>query len=347
LQKLAPERERVAHFNRILEPYFGADTRRSVTQLLTSVVPFVALWYAALRSLEVSYALTLLVAIPAAGFVIRLFIIQHDCGHSSFFETRRARDWTGFLLGIITLCPYHYWRKTHAYHHAHSGDLDFRGFGDVSTITVREYLSLPRLKRIQYRLYRHPLVLLGLGAAFQFIVKHRFPWDTPRDWRQAWRSVWWSNAALAAVVITLGLTVGWQRFLMVQLPITLISGTLGVWLFYVQHQYEDTYWNRHPEWDFYDAALQGSSYLALPKPLQWITGNIGIHHVHHLSSRIPNYRLQECMDANPELQRAKQLTLKDAWRLLVLTLWDEDARQLVRFKDVRRAKRRAERRKAA
>jgi acyl-lipid omega-6 desaturase (Delta-12 desaturase) len=347
LQKLAPARERVAHFNQILEPYFGADTRRSVTQLLTSVVPFVALWYAALRSLEVSYLLTLLLAIPAAGFVVRLFIIQHDCGHGSFFETRRARDWTGFLLGVITLCPYHYWRKTHACHHAHSGDLDSRGFGDVDTITVREYLSLPRLKRIQYRLYRHPLVLLGFGPAFQFVIKHRYPWDVPRDWKQAWRSVWWTNAAMAAVVITLGLTVGWQRFLMVQLPITLISGTLGVWLFYVQHQYEDTYWNRHPEWDFYDAALQGSSHLVLPKPLQWITGNIGIHHVHHLSSRIPNYRLQECMEANPELQQAKQITLKDAWRLLLLTLWDEERRQLVGFKEIRAARRELQRRKAA
>jgi omega-6 fatty acid desaturase (delta-12 desaturase) len=342
----APERERVAQFTRMLEPYYGADTRRSVTQLLTSALPFMVLWYAMLRSIEVSYALTLLLALPTAGFVMRLFIIQHDCGHGSFFQSRRARDTLGFVLGILTLCPYQYWRKTHAWHHAHSGDLDFRGFGDVDVITVREYEARSRLGRLQYRLYRHPLVLLGLGAAFQFIVKHRYPWDTPKDWKQAWRSVWWTNAALVGVVVVMGLTVGWQRFLMVQLPITMLSGTIGVWLFYVQHQYEDTYWNYHPEWDFFDAALQGSSHLALSKPLQWITGNIGLHHVHHLSSRIPNYKLQACMDANPELQSATKITFRDGWRLMFLTLWDEDTRQLIRFRDVRRRKKQVMRKAA-
>jgi omega-6 fatty acid desaturase (delta-12 desaturase) len=191
-------------------------------------------------------------------------------------------------------------------------------------------------------------VLLGLGPAFQFIVKHRFPWDIPRDWKHAWRSVWLTNLALAAVVALLGLTLGWQRFLAVQLPVTILSGTIGVWLFYVQHQYEDTYWHRHDDWDFFDAALMGSSHLVLPKPLQWITGNIGIHHVHHLSSRIPNYRLEECMNANPELQQAARVTMRDAWRLMNLTLWDEERRQLVRFRDlVRGPSARIESRKAA
>jgi omega-6 fatty acid desaturase (delta-12 desaturase) len=347
LHKKAPERERVAQFTRMLEPYWGPDARRSVMQLITSGVPLAVLWYAMLRSLEVSYVLTLLLALPAAGFTIRLFIIQHDCGHGSFFHSRRARDWTGFAIGVVTLIPYQYWRKTHAYHHAHSGDLDFRGFGDVDTLTVAEYRALPRVRRLQYRLYRHPLVLLGLGPAFQFIVKHRYPWDIPRDWKHAWRSVWWTNAAIAALALVLGLAVGWQRFLMVQLPITLLSGSIGVWLFYVQHQYEDTYWHRHEDWDFFDAALEGSSHLVLPRPLQWITGNIGIHHVHHLSSRIPNYRLQECMDANPALQRATRITLRDAWRLMHLTLWDDEARQLVRFRDVAAGPRRNRERRAA
>jgi omega-6 fatty acid desaturase (delta-12 desaturase) len=344
----APERERVAQFTRMLKPYWGADTRRSVTQLLSTAGSLFLLWYAMLRSLDVSYALTLLLAVPTAGFMVRLFIIQHDCGHGSFFHSRRARDWTGFAIGVLTLIPYQYWRKTHAYHHAHSGDLDFRGFGDVDTLTVREYRALTRLRRLQYRLYRHPLVLLGMGPAFQFIVKHRFPWDIPRDWKHAWRSVWLTNLALAAVVALLGVTLGWQRFLAVQLPVTILSGTIGVWLFYVQHQYEDTYWHRHGDWDFFDAALMGSSHLVLPKPLQWITGNIGIHHVHHLSSRIPNYRLEECMNANPELQQATRVTMRDAWRLMNLTLWDEERRQLVRFRDLgRRASAKTERRKAA
>jgi omega-6 fatty acid desaturase (delta-12 desaturase) len=335
-QDRAAERERALRFTRMLEPYWGADTRRSVTQLLTSAVPFVAFWYAMLRSIEVSYALTLLLALPTSGFLMRLFIIQHDCGHGSFFRSRRARDWVGFVIGVVTLIPYQYWRKTHAYHHAHSGDLDFRGFGDIDTLTVREYQALPRLRRLAYRLYRNPIVLLGIGPAFHFVVKHRYPWDIPRDWKQAWRSVWWTNAAIAGIVLALGLAVGWQRFLMVQLPVTLFTASVGVLLFYVQHQFEETYWHRHGEWDFFDAALRGSSFLELPKPLQWITGNIGLHHVHHLSSRIPNYRLQECMDANADLQTATRIGLLDGWRLLGLTLWDEEARRLIGFGELAR-----------
>jgi len=331
----------VAQFTRMLKPYWGADTRRSVVQLLTSAVPFFALWYAMLSSLEVGYWLTLLLALPAAGFLMRLFMIQHDCGHGSFFQSRRARDWVGFCIGILVLVPYQYWRKTHAYHHAHSGDLDLRGLGDINTMTVREYLALPRLRRLAYRLYRNPMVLFGIGPAFLFLIKHRYPWDIPRDWKQAWASVWWTNAVLAGLAVLLGLTLGWGRFLAVQAPITLLAGSLGVVLFYVQHQYEDTYWHRHEDWDYFDAALQGSSYLVLPKPLQWMTANIGLHHVHHLSSRIPNYRLEECMNANPELQVATKVTLKDTFRLMRLTLWDEEEHRLVRFRDLRGMARRA------
>ena len=341
LSNPAPERERVAHFTRMLQPYWGADTGRSVVQLLTSAVPFFVLWYAMLRSLEVGYWLTLLLALPTAGFMMRLFMIQHDCGHGSFFRSRAARDWVGFCIGVLVLIPYHYWRKTHAYHHAHSGDLDFRGFGDIETKTVREYRAMSKKRRLAYRMYRHPLVLFGVGPAFHFIVKHRYPWDIPRDWKQAWASIWGTNAALAFIVVVMGLTVGWGRFLAVQAPITLMAASLGVWLFYVQHQFEDTYWHRHQDWDFFDAALEGSSYLVLPRPLQWMTANIGLHHVHHLSSRIPNYRLEECMEANPELQRATRLTLRDSFRLIRLTLWDEEREQLVGFRELRRMERTA------
>jgi len=332
----APDRDRVAHFTRMLEPYWGADTWKSVTQLLTSVVPFALLWYAQVRSLEVSYWLTLLLSVPTAAFLMRIFMIQHDCGHGSFFRSRRARDWVGSCIGVLTLIPYHYWRKTHAYHHAHSGDLDFRGFGDIDTLTVKEYLARTRLQRLAYRLYRHPLVLFGIGPAFHFLVKHRYPWDLPRDWKQAWASVWWTNAALVAVVLFMSWAVGWQRFALVQVPVTLVAASMGVWLFYVQHQFEDTYWHNHEAWDFFDAALLGSSYLVLPKPLQWITANIGLHHVHHLSSRIPNYRLQECMETNPDLQLARRIRLRDTFRLTRLTLWDQERLQLVGFKDVSR-----------
>ena len=336
-----PERDRVRRWNRILQPYWGADTRRSVTQLLTSAIPFVALWYGALKSLEVGYWLTLLLSVPTAGFMMRLFMIQHDCGHGSFFKSRRARDCVGFCIGVILLTPYQYWRKTHAYHHAHSGDLDFRGFGDIDTLTVREYRTLPWYGRAAYRAYRHPAVLFGIGPLFQFIVKHRYPWDIPRTWKQAWRSVWWTNAALVAVVATMGVTVGFTRFLLVQAPVTLIASALGVWLFYVQHQFEHTYWHWHRNWDYYDSALHGSSYLDLPAPLQWMTANIGVHHVHHMSSRIPNYKLQRAHDENPEFHIVSRVGLRDTWRLIRLTLWDEDDERLVRFKDLKHLRRAA------
>ncbi|MDT8341248.1 MAG: fatty acid desaturase [Longimicrobiales bacterium] len=330
-----PDRERVRKFNALVAPFLGPDTRRSVVQLLTSVIPFVVLWYLAYRALDVGYWLTLLLAVPTAGFLMRMFMIQHDCGHGSFFRSRRARDWVGFWIGVLTLIPYQYWRKTHAYHHAHSGDLDFRGFGDVDTLTISEYRALPPLKRLAYRAYRHPLVLFGIGPLIHFVVKHRYPWDIPRDWTQAWRSVWLTNLALAGLVALMVAGIGWRAFLLVQLPVLAVTTSVGVWLFYVQHQFEDTYWHRHEDWDYFDAALQGSSYLVLPKPLQWITANIGIHHVHHLNARIPNYRLQECMEANPEFQRVTRITIRESWRLTRLALWDEERDRLVSFREAR------------
>ena len=320
----------------MLRPYWGADTTRSVIQLFASAIPFFGLWYAMLRSLEVGYWFTLLLAIPTAGFLMRLFMIQHDCGHGSFFHSRAARDGVGFCIGVMTLVPYDYWRRTHAYHHAHSGNLDFRGFGDIITLTVAEYEGLGRVGKIKYRLYRHPFILFLIGPAFHFLIKHRYPWDIPRDWTQAWRSVWRTNAAIVGILVLMALTIGLKRFLLVQAPLTLAACSLGVWLFYVQHQYEDTYWFRTQKWDFFDAALQGSSYLVLPRPLQWLTANIGIHHVHHLSSRIPNYRLQEVMEANPELQKVTRISLGDSLRLIRLSLWDEESDQLIGFRDLRR-----------
>jgi len=315
----------------LVAPFRGADTRRSVIQLSVTAACFVGFWVAAYLSLQVHYALTLALAFPAAGFLMRLFLIQHDCGHGSYFRSRRARDSVGFAIGVLLLTPYQYWRRTHAYHHAHSGDLDFRGFGDVDTLTVREYEALSQARRIGYRLYRHPLILLTAGPLFHFLIKHRYPWDIPRSWKQAWASVWWTNLAIAGVILAAALTIGVDRFLLVQAPVTVIASAAGVWLFYVQHQFEETYWHHHEDWDYFDAAVLGSSHLILPWPFAWLTAHIGIHHVHHLSALVPNYRLAECLAANPEFGRATTLRIRDTIPLFRLTLWDEDAQRLVGF----------------
>ena len=319
-----------------LAPYKGADNRKSAAQLVVSLLLFGASWAGTYFSLSVSYFLTIPMAVLTAGLLMRLFMIQHDCGHGSFFTSQKAANVVGFVIGVLTLTPYEYWRKTHAIHHAHSGDLDHRGFGDIETKTVREYLALSPGQRLGYRMYRHPLVLFGVGAAFHFIIKHRFPWDIPASWKQEWGSIWKTNIALAMIVALAWFTIGIKAFLLVQIPITLAACTMGVWLFYVQHQYEDTYWHEHTEWDYFDAGLHGSSHLDLPSPLQWMTASIGLHHIHHINARIPNYRLQKVFDENPELQGATRLTFWSSFRTIRLTLWDEDQRKLIRFKDLRR-----------
>ena len=331
-----PERAKVAFWNKALAPYFGADTWRSLIQLLSSGALFLLFWLLAYWALGVSYWLTLLFALGATGFLMRLFMIQHDCGHGSFFRSRRARNVVGFAIGVLTLTPYEYWRKTHAYHHAHSGDLDHRGFGDIDTLTIQEYCDKSPWGRLAYRVYRNPLVLFGFGAVFHFVVVHRYPWSVPRAWKQAWRSVWLTNLALAVIVSVMALTIGLKSFLLVHAPVVLFTCAAGVWLFYVQHQFEETYWHRAENWDYYDAALEGSSYLVLPKPLQWLTANIGIHHVHHLSARIPNYKLQQAMEEVPELQSPTRVTIRESFRLLGLTLWDEVEERLVGFREARR-----------
>lgn len=331
----APNERTPQEWREILEPYRGMDLRSSLTQIVTSAVPFLVCWYAAYRALAVGYWLTLLLAVPTAAFVLRLFMIQHDCGHGSFFKSRKVADFVGFWIGVVTLTPYRYWRKTHAHHHSHSGDLDFRGLGDVDTYTVSEYYEKPFLGRLRYRLYRNPLVLLGLGGLFVFGLKHRYPWDIPKRWKREWASVWKTNAALLGILVVSSLTIGLKALALVHLPVLLFTGTAGVWLFYVQHQFEDTYWQQHADWSYFESGLQGSSHLVLPKPLQWITASIGIHHVHHLSAHIPNYRLQQCMDENAELQHVTRITIWEGIKALGLALWHEDSRRLVSFREAR------------
>ncbi len=327
-------------WNALAAPYKRPSSWRATLQLATTALPFAALWLLMLWSLERGYWLTLTLSVPAALLLVRMFMFQHDCGHGAFFKSRRLNNLVGAIIGVFTLVPYRYWRKTHAIHHAGSGNLEQRGFGDIDTLTVREYLGLSRLKRLFYRLYRHPVVMLLIGPAYQFIVKHRLPLDLPRTWKREWRSVHGTNLALLAVVIAMWLLVGLDRFLLVQLPITLIAGSIGVFLFYMQHQYEDTYWRYREAWNYYEAGLEGSSHFVLPKVLQWFTANIGLHHIHHVCSQIPNYRLQRCYDENPEFQGVTRLTLLESLKTLGMTLWDEDARRLIGFRRLRAIRRR-------
>ncbi|HLB38777.1 MAG TPA: fatty acid desaturase [Gemmatimonadales bacterium] len=319
-----------------LAPYRGPSLGQSLWQLLSTLSLFLAGWALMYWSLGVSYALTLALAVPEAFLLIRLFIFQHDCGHGSFFTSKRLADVVGSILGVLTLTPYHYWKKTHAIHHATSGDLDHRGFGDIDTLTIDEYRARSRWGRFKYRVYRHPVMLFGIGAALHFFVRHRLTAGVPREWTRERRSIWYNNAALAVVVLAGMAAFGPAAFVMVQLPITLISCSIGVWLFYVQHQFEPTYWEHAHRWRYHEAALEGSSYYDLPPVLRWFTGNIGLHHVHHLNARIPNYRLHEAFTAVPELQRVTRLTLRSSLRCMTLALWDEQAQRLVSFREAKR-----------
>ena len=247
--------------------------------------------------------LTLLLAVPAAGFLVRLFMIQHDCGHGAFFRHRLANDWIGRALGVLTLTPYDFWRRTHAIHHATSGNLERRGIGDVDTLTVREYLALSRWRRLMYRFYRHPAVMFGLGPAYLFVLRHRLPFGLMRSGWQPWLSTMGTNLAIAIVAATLIWLIGVGPFLLVHGPIMLLAAAMGVWLFYVQHQFEQTVWAHDDTWNLHEVALHGSSYYVLPGILRWFTANIGVHHVHHLCSRIPYYRLPRVLREHPELER--------------------------------------------
>jgi omega-6 fatty acid desaturase (delta-12 desaturase) len=322
-------------WNRLLEPYTGAHVGKASWQLTSTVGLYALTWCLAYRALEQSWVLTLMLTVVAAGLLVRLFVIQHDCCHASFFPSRRANDVVGSVLGAFMLMPHHYWRRTHAIHHATFGDLDRRSFGDLETLTVEEYLSLSRWGRLRYRLCRSLFVLLVLGPTWQFIIKQRFPWDMPRHWSREWASVAWTNVAGAALAAVGCATIGWKPLLLVQVPITLIWGAIGIWFFYVQHQFEDTYWQRHTEWNFERAGIEGSSFYDLPRWLHWFTGNIGYHHVHHLTSRIPNYRLPECFREIPELHGVTRLDLRKSLRCARLKLWDEDTQRLVGFGDLR------------
>lgn len=316
-------------WRKAVAPFQVSDTWRGVWQMVNSIVPYVILWYLAYRALEVSYLLTLPIAILAGAVLVRVFIIFHDCGHGSFLPSKRANDIVGIITGIMTFTPYYHWRHSHAVHHSTAGDLDRRGTGDVWTLTVDEYLGLPPIERLWYRIYRSPFIILVFGPPVEFLLLHRFANKEFRTRER--RSVYYTNAALAAIILVMSLLIGFENYLLVQVPIIMTATTVGVWLFYVQHQFEDVYWERHEEWDYVAAALDGSSFYKLPKVLQWFSGNIGFHHIHHLSPRIPNYRLEECHNATPAFQEVKPLTLLSSLKSLTFRLWDEENHRLVGY----------------
>lgn len=309
-----------------------SDNARASWEFVASAGPLVILWILMWLALDVHFAITLLLSIPAAGFLLRLFLIQHDCGHGAFFRNRRTNDWVGRCIGAVTLSPYEYWRRTHATHHAGTGNLDRRGVGDVATLTVREFAGLGPWARLQYRLYRHPLILFGLGPAFVFFAQHRLPVGMMRAGWRPWISTMGTNAAILMLWGGLILLVGFGPFLLIQLPMTLIAASIGVWLFYVQHQFENTYWSADEDWKFHEAALYGSSHYVLPPVLRWFTANIGLHHIHHLCSTVPFYRLPAVLKAQPELTTLNRLTLRESFKLVRLVLWDEDTARLVSFR---------------
>ena len=310
----------------IVSKYAYPETWRSVWQVFNSVIPFMLLWYIMYRSMAIGYWLTLLLAVPTAGFMVRCFIIFHDCCHGSFFKTIKANDRLGLVLGVLVLTPFYQWKHSHAIHHATAGDLDRRGIGDVYTMTVDEYLAAPWYKKFGYRIMRSPWILFTVGATIVFAITHRF-FEKGAGKRER-SSVIWTNIGLAAVIGWIIIEIGWAAFLLVELPILLIACSSGVWLFYVQHNFDPTYWERHADWEFFNAGMDGSSFYKLPKLLQWFTGNIGFHHIHHLSPKIPNYKLEECHNENPVFQ-IEPLTIRRSLNSLFFRLWDEKEKMLV------------------
>lgn len=321
---------------RLLAQYREPCRRRSIFELLVTLVPFAGLWALAWASMSVSYWLTLGLSILNGLFLVRIFCIQHDCGHAAFFQNRKAQDWVGRCLGVLTLTPYDVWRRTHSLHHAAHGNLDRRGIGDVLTLTVAEYRARSRFGRLVYRLYRHPLVLFGVGPSYLFLLQNRLPLGLMTSGRRYWISAMGTNATIAAA---LGLMIwqgGMTPVLLIFLPTTVVAATIGVWLFYVQHQFEETHWAEDDVWQVHEAALAGSSYYVLPTPLRWLSANIGIHHVHHLYSRIPFYRLPEVLRDHVELAAAQRLTPRESLRSVNLHLWDEKLSRLTSFGEARR-----------
>ncbi|GIP59663.1 fatty acid desaturase [Paenibacillus sp. FSL W8-0186] len=327
---------RLSDLKKNVAPYEEIDMKSSVRQLINTLLPLALLWYGAYLSLSVSYWLTLPITIIAGGFLVRTFIIFHDCCHQSFFKSRLANEILGTITGVLTLCPYQQWKNTHSIHHATSSNLDKRGVGDMWLLTIDEYMAASAWTKFVYRMYRNPFMMLVIGPIYIFLVAYRF---NRKDARRKERiSTYVTNVALVGLYGLLIWAIGWQAFLLVQLPIFFVSGMLGIWLFYVQHQFEHSYFEHDEEWEYVNAAVEGSSYYKLPKILQWITGNIGFHHVHHLSPKVPNYNLEKAHEATPPLQKATTITIRTSLKSLRFRLWDERSKTFISFKELKEVK---------
>jgi len=323
-------------WQKIVAKYQNPIRAKSVGQLLNTLIPYVLIWYVLIKYLSVSLWLTLPLMFLAAGLLVRIFIIFHDCGHGSFFKSQKANNFWGFMTGILIFTPYQNWRHEHAIHHSHSGDLDHRGVGEIWTMTVKEYLKSSRWVRIKYRFARNPFCLFIIGPAILFLIVHRIPFKGSSVIGR--KSVHLTNAGIFILAVIMILLAGFKTYLLIQLPIVMIAASAGVWLFYIQHQFEGVYWERNVKWDYLTEALKGSSFLKLPKVLQWFTGNIGFHHIHHLCPRIPNYFLERCYKENPMFQKIKPITFMKSFRSLAFRLWDEQHNRLVGFNYLRKLK---------
>jgi len=317
-------------WQKAVAPYQNSDLHRSLFQMATSFIPYFLMGVVMYYSLSVSYWLTLLLAIPTAGFAMRIFIIFHDCGHGSFFKSQRANDVTGFIAGVLLFTPYYAWRHSHAVHHATAGDLDRRGIGDVWTLTLEEYHERPFWKRMAYRMYRNPFFIFVVGPFVDFVVLQRFVSMNAATAKREINSVHWTNLFILLTILAANLVIGWKAYLLIQVPVIVVASSAGVWLFYMQHQYENVYWERHEDWDFATAALYGSSFFKMPRILQWFSGNIGFHHIHHLSPRIPNYELERCHAENPMFQ-VEPLTFRKSLKSMRIRVWDEDRGKMVGY----------------
>lgn len=323
----------------IIAKYNRPKLSRSLWQIINSIGPYIILWVLMVLSMKISFWLTIPLIVLSAGFLVRIFIIFHDCGHGSFFKSKRANVIVGKICGIMALTPYDRWTDSHRAHHQTVGNLDKRGLGDVWTLTVDEFMSRPKGKRFLYRLFRHPLFLIGFGGPMSFILTNRF--TTRKMTRKQKNNIYFTNIVLLVLATGLSWLIGWQTFLLIQLPVMYVAAVAGVYLFYLQHQYDDVIWRRSEEWDYQEMALHGSSFFKLPAVLRWFTGNIGYHHIHHLGSTIPNYNLVECHNENPMFQEVKPITFFKSFHSLKLRLWDEKNQRIISFKELRKIRIRA------
>lgn len=320
----------MTELNQALKPYQRSDFRRGLIQLLNTLLPYFGLWYLMILSLDISYWLTVPLVLLASLFLMRLFIIFHDCGHNSFFSSKNLNRRIGSLLGVLVFTPGEHWWHAHAVHHATSGNLDKRGIGDVETMTQTEYLEAKWGKKLGYRFFRNPIIMFGLGPIFMFLIMHRL--NFPHYGKKERRSVLWTNLAIVVIAVLMSLLVGWIEYLTLQLAVMWLAGGFGIWMFYLQHQFEETYWERDQEWNYVSSALLGASYYRLPRILQWFTGNIGFHHIHHLSPRIPNYFLDKAHDNSPLIQRwTYKIDFLEGWKTVGMKLWNESRKTMEGF----------------